>query len=43
MGFKDKSNQTINANFTRSIYTLTIGSVGVGEVTQQLIRILGSR
>ena len=34
---KVTSNQTINANFTRSIYTLTIGSVGVGEVTQQLI------
>lgn len=31
------SNQTITANFTRSIYTLTIGSVGSGEVTQQVI------
>ena len=34
---KVTSNQTITANFTRSIYTLTIGSVGIGEVTQQLI------
>tara|TARA_A200000113_G_scaffold78938_1_gene69930 strand:- start:653 stop:2812 length:2160 start_codon:yes stop_codon:yes gene_type:complete len=31
------SNQTITANFTRSIYTLTIVSVGSGEVTQQII------
>ena len=31
------SNQTITANFTRSIYTLTIGSIGSGEVTQQVI------
>ena len=31
------SNQTITANFTRSIYTLTIGSVGSGEVTKQVI------
>jgi len=34
---KVTSNQTITANFTRSIYTLTIGSVGSGEVTQQVI------
>jgi uncharacterized repeat protein (TIGR02543 family) len=34
---KVTSNQTITANFTRSIYTLTLGSVGSGEVTQQVI------
>ena len=34
---KVTSNQTITANFTRSIYTLTISSVGSGEVTQQVI------
>ncbi|MDB2315327.1 hypothetical protein N9V42_07085, partial [Flavobacteriaceae bacterium] len=34
---KVTSNQTITANFIRSIYTLTIGSVGSGEVTQQVI------
>lgn len=34
---KVTSNQTITANFTRSIYTLIIGSVGSGEVTQQVI------
>ena len=31
------SNQTITANFIRSIYTLTVDTVGNGEVTQQLI------
>ena len=34
---KVTSNQTITANFIRSIYTLTIGSLGSGEVTQQVI------
>jgi uncharacterized repeat protein (TIGR02543 family) len=34
---KVTSNQTVTANFIRSIYTLTIVSVGSGEVTQQLI------
>ena len=34
---KVTSNQTITANFTRSIYTLTLGSVGSGEVTPQVI------
>jgi uncharacterized repeat protein (TIGR02543 family) len=31
------SNQTITANFSRLIYTLTLVSVGNGEVTQQII------
>ena len=34
---KVTSNQTITAIFTRSIYTLTLGNVGSGEVTQQVI------
>ena len=34
---KVTSNLTITADFTRSIYTLTIGSVGSGEVTQQIV------
>ena len=34
---KVTSNQTITANFTRSIYTLTIDSVGSGEVTEKVI------
>ncbi|MBB12859.1 MAG: hypothetical protein CMC78_01670 [Flavobacteriaceae bacterium] len=34
---KVTSNQTITANFIRSIYTLTVVSVGSGEVTQQVI------
>ena len=37
ISIKVTSNQTITANFTRSIYTLTLGSVGSGEVTQQVI------
>lgn len=31
------SNQTITANFVRSIYTLTIDTVGSGEVSQQIV------
>ena len=31
------SNQTITANFTRSKYTLTIDTVGSGEVSQQIV------
>jgi surface protein len=37
ISIKVTSNQTITANFTRSIYTLTVGSIGSGEVTQQVI------
>ena len=31
------SNQTITANFKRSKYTLTIDTVGSGEVSQQVV------
>lgn len=34
---KVNSNQTITANFTRSKYTLTIGTVGSGSVAQQVL------
>ena len=37
ISIKVTSNQTINANFIRSIYTLTVNTVGNGEVTQQVI------
>ena len=36
ISIKVTSNQTITANFIRSIYTLTIDTVGSGEVSQQI-------